>query len=576
MSADFKTCLIKDSRLGDITDQQDYAVVSGGSSVTYQQFQAVSTSASSIVFNVNIPSESVVVSREVLIKGTINFQIAISGVDAGDQAFNYGVTDSLQAFPLNKLFTTATSTINNTNVSINEQDILDLLLRFNNNRELYRYNGMTPALPDQAYQSYADGLGTINNPLSSWKDQSYDGDLMPRGAYPLNSCVLERYTTAGGSTPVDNNPVAQGDAGENWIVTASVSVTEPLFLSPYIFGEPQYNAGGFAGINTMNFVFNIDSSCKRFFSTMSNATTYSVSLVSNNPFSNMQLSYCFLSTQPSDLIPVRNVVPYMDFPRYLSLSTNSVAIPVGSSQTINSQNIQLNQLPDYFVIAVRKPMSSQTPKDSASFLPINTISINLNNTSGLLSSAKAEELWRISVNNNSTQSWEEFSGKAYFSDSDTGCGSVVATTGSILVLSPPKDLSLPDFLSSGSIGQFNFQFSIDVTNNTADALQPEIVILCVNSGVFVTQMGSSNIYTGILTKQSVLDTKSQHQVSPVNTAVYSRMVGGKLGHLGMSMVKRMKLGKSAGASSGGAMSAGSMSAGASSSGARSRISKFCA
>ena len=576
MSADFKTCLIKDSRLGDITDQQDYAVVSGGSSVTYQQFQAVSTSTSSIVFNVNIPSESVVVSREVLIKGTINFQIAISGVDAGDQAFNYGVTDSLQAFPLNKLFTTATSTINNTNVSINEQDILDLLLRFNNNRELYRYNGMTPALPDQAYQQYADGLGTINNPLSSWKDQSYDGDLMPRGAYPLNSCLLERYTTAGGNVPVDNNPVAQGDAGERWIVTASVSVTEPLFLSPYIFGEPQYNAGGFAGINTMNFVFNIDSSCKRFFSTMSNATTYSVSLVSNNPFSNMQLSYCFLSTQPSDLIPVRNVVPYMDFPRYLSLSTNSVAIPSGSTQTINSQNIQLNQLPDYFVIAVRKPMSSQTPKDSASWLPINTISINLNNTSGLLSSAKAEELWRISVNNNSTQSWEEFSGKAYFSDSDSGCGTTIATTGSMLVLSPPKDLSLPDYLSSGSIGQFNFQFSVDVTNNTPDALQPEIVILCVNSGVFVTQMGSSNIYTGILTKQSVLDTKSQHQVSPVNTAVYSRMVGGKLGHLGMSMVKRMKLGKSAGASSGGAMSAGAMSAGASSSGARSRISKFCA
>jgi len=99
MSADFKTCLIKDSRLGDITDQQDYAVVSGGSSVTYQQFQAVSTSTSSIVFNVNIPSESVVVSREVLIKGTINFQIAISGVDAGDQAFNYGNACKLSVTP---------------------------------------------------------------------------------------------------------------------------------------------------------------------------------------------------------------------------------------------------------------------------------------------------------------------------------------------------------------------------------------------------------------------------------------------------------------------------------------------
>ena len=47
MSDDFKTLLIKDSRLADITDQLDYAVVSGASSTTYQQFQAVSQSASS-------------------------------------------------------------------------------------------------------------------------------------------------------------------------------------------------------------------------------------------------------------------------------------------------------------------------------------------------------------------------------------------------------------------------------------------------------------------------------------------------------------------------------------------------
>lgn len=572
MSADFKTQLIKDSRL-DVVDQLDFGVISGASSNTYQQFQAVSTSTSSIVFNVNVPSESVIVNREILIQSTINFNIAISGAQTGDTVFNYGLSDSLQSFPLNKLFTTATSSINNTNVSINEQDVIDMLLRFSEPEDLYRYSGMTPVLPDNAYQQFSTGLLCNNNVLASFKDQTHFG-IAPRGAFPLASCVLQRYTTAGGIVPVDQSPVATGVAGEHWVVTASVKVTEPLFLSPFLFGNSEYNAGGFAGINTMNFVFNVDSTCKRFFSTMSSATSYSVSLDSNTPFQDCKLLFNFLSTQPSDLIPVRNVVPFSDYPRYLSLSTNGSAIAPQGTSTINSQNIQLNQMPDYFVIAVRKPMSSQTVKDSASFLPINSVSINLNNTSGLLSSCVAEDLWKISKNNSSSQTWSEFSGSAYFNNSATGCGSKVSTIGGMLVLSPSKDLSLPDYISSGSIGQYNFQFSINVTNNTPSSLTPEIVIMCVNSGIFVTQMGSSNTYSGLLTKQSVLDTKTSRS-TPAYTAEHSRMVGGKLGHLGMSAVRRMKMGqKSSGMHemAGSAMSAGSTSAGA----RGSRISKFCA
>ena len=122
-SADFKTVLIKDSRL-DISDSQTYAVVSGPANNTYQQFGVVSSSSSSIVFNVSIPSESIVVNREVLISSDLTFTIEISDVPAGDQAFNLGVTDSMGVFPLNSLFTSLSASINNTNVSINLQDVL--------------------------------------------------------------------------------------------------------------------------------------------------------------------------------------------------------------------------------------------------------------------------------------------------------------------------------------------------------------------------------------------------------------------------------------------------------------------
>jgi len=576
MSADFKTVLVKDARIGDITDQLSYAVVSGASSNTYQQFSAVSTSSSSMSFNVQIPSENIVVSREVLIQTDIAFTINITGVTAGDTAFNYGDTDAFQAFPLNSLFTTASSQINNTNVSVNLQDVLPSILRLNNNRELYKYNGMTPVLPDQAYKSFADGVGGSNNPLGDWSDQSYDGDLYPRGAFPATFVLLHNITAGGtDASPVSTNVL------DTFVITGSVTVTEPLLgLSPFVYGDAAYNKQGMVGINAMSFVFNIDSSCKRFFSTAS-PFTYSVTLgtaAQANPFTNTRLLLNFLSTQPTDMITARNIVPYMDLPRYLSLQSSTGPLTNGSSATLNSQNIQINQLPDYFIISVRKPMNTQTVKDSSTFLKINSISVNLNNTSGLLSSATAQDLWRISVNNHSTQSWAEFSSFTNNADNATGVGSQITTTGSLLVLSPAYDLSLPDFLSSGSIGQYNFQFSINVTNNNGSTITPEICIICVNSGIFTTVAGSSNIYTGILTKQMVLDSKTNDEsVDPVSSVQYNRMVGGSMvNRIATAAAKmpfvrefadKLKRMTGMGVHSGGGVSSGGM--------AQSKLSKLC-
>ena len=549
MSADFRTCLIRDSKLG-ITDNLVYAVKSGASNFTLQQYQAITATASNMVFNCQIPSESIVINREILIESTLSINLRIDGVPNNSTAFSYGSTDAFQAFPLAKLMTTLTATINNCNVSVNLQDVIDPLLRLNDSRELYRFNSMTPTLPDQAYRSYAQGVGATNNPLANYSTGSYDVDQVPRGAFPASVRVY-RYTNAGGVDPVDNSTLSTGVAGEYWVVCITAKVTEPLFLSPIIFGDPCYNMQGFSGVNTMNFVANIDSTCKRCFST-ANTWNYAISLgcpaitgagaVPAVPaFVGTRLLFNFLSTQPSDLIPVRNVLPYQEFPRYLSLSTNNPAIVNGASATISSQNIQLNQIPDYFMVFARVPMSAQTIKNSASFLPINQISCNFNNASGLLASATTQDLWRISIANGSTQSWLEFSGLAQGVSlvANTGIGSSVATTGSLLIISPAMNLSLADYLSSGSIGQYLFQFNITVTNNTGANLQPEIVVVCVNSGVFTTVSGSSNIYTGVLTKQMVLDAKDRRSVAPVEEAVYRRMVGGKMSHGAMSAIHRM-------------------------------------
>lgn len=542
----FKTVLVRDSVIGDITDDIDYAVRSGASQATYQQFPTTSASNSALIFNIQVPSENVIIGRDVLINTGLSVTIsagsttdATKQVPVGETAWAYGATDAFQAMPLNSLFSTATAQINNTTVSINTQDVLPALMRMNNSRELYRYNSMTPVLPDQAYGRFVDAVGANNNPLADYANASYDIDQVPRGAFPVSYTVVHTIT-AGGT----DDSLVSTNVNDTWKIVVSAVICEPIVLSPFIFGDPEFNCQGFLGINNMTFTFNIDSTCKRLWSTANPYITgVALGSVGNpNGFnyqqgaegglqlqtapSSPQMLFKFLSSQPSDLIATKNIIPYMDFPRYLTSSSNATPVASNATALLTSSNVQINQIPDLFIINIRKPMSTQTVQDANAFFKINSISMNLNNQSGLLSSATAYDLWRISVRNGSTQSWAEFSGQAY-----VGADSK-ATTGSLLILNPAYDLSLPDFITTGSLGNYNVQFQVNVTNQFGVSITPEIVTITVNSGIFTTQQGVSSIYTGILTKEMVLDAKSKQQASAVMSSEVSRKVGGSMFNLG--------------------------------------------
>jgi hypothetical protein len=582
--SDFKSVLVRDSVIGDITSDIDFAVKSGASQTTYQRFPATSASNSSLIFSVQVPSENVVIGRDVLINTGLSFTMtagnsagagSVGAVPVGSKAFDYGLTDALQAFPLASLMTTATCSINNTTVSVNLQDVLPSLLRLNNSRELYRFNSSTPSLPDQAYARYNQGVGANNNPLAGYTNASYDIDQVPRGSHPA-AITITRTDGAGGGT--DNSPVAVND-NDTWVIEFSTVVAEPLFLSPFIFGDPEFNQQGLLGINNMNFTFNIDATCKRLFSTSNsyirtislgtaanpNGFTAGGAIFTQNIPSNPSLLFKFLSTQPSDLIETKNVVPYMDFPRYLTSSANTTSIAAQGSATLTSSNLQINQIPDLFIINVRKPMNSQFIDDASAFMTINNVSINLNNQSGLLSSASAYDLWRMSVKNGSTQSWAEFGGLAQLSSATNGVGTGVNTTGSLLIIDPAYDLSLPDYISSGSLGNYNFQFQVGVTNTIeaggGAAITPEICVIAVNSGIMTTQQGVSAIYTGILTKEMVLNAKSRQQASAMKSAEIKRMVGGNMLNMPLHGIVRAACKRFGGVSSGGVPSGGATSGG---------------
>jgi hypothetical protein len=539
MSQDFVKVLVKDSRL-DCTDAVSYAVHKGGQNMTAAQFQAISATPSSITFNIQVPSEQTIIDRRVMWRSTVLLALDIIA-PAGVNPINLAVADALAAFPLHQLTSVMTATINNNSVSLNVRDVLPALLRFHDRRELARYNGMTPTMFD-LLANYADGVGANLNSLGSWANAA-DNDLLARGAFQLDgiSCGPSGLTSL--PPPLLPTP-AQIAAGWNFnnansTIYIQFTVSEPLLLSPFIWADPQSNNQGFYGVQNMNFVFNIGDATRVW-------RTANANLVAgNNPFnqtyikgarvqafSNTSLLFNFLTPHPSDLFPARNAVPYWEAPRFITspnkefgaynpTSTSSAAPAI---EQLTTSSLQLNQIPDKLIIQVRNPLGSSAWGQPDAFLTIKGISINFNNQSGILASATTQDLYRYSVENGYNGSWQEFNGLATVADPTTGFGRKIPTSGSLLILEFGKDIQLTeDYYASGSLGNFNLQINLQVANQFPYAITPEIVIITVNSGLFVNERGTSSTYTGILTKADVLAASAQE---PYYQTSVKRMVGG--------------------------------------------------
>lgn len=386
-----------------------------------------------------------------------------------------------------------------------------MLLRFNDRRSLQRYNGTTPVAYDTV-GDYAQAVGTLQNPLGSFAN-SADNDLLPRGSF-----VLDGVSKDIGTVATSGNPLTPNYTGKFYV---QVTCAEPLMLSPFIWADPKSNNQAIYGVQNLNFVFNIGDASRVWRS--ANGTSR-ISAISVASFTKSELLFNFLTGHPSDLMAPRNCVSFYETPRYIS-SFNGANLASGASSDYQSNSLQINQCPDKLIVCMRKSLGSQRWGDADAFMTINRINIQFNNMSGILSSATIQDLYRFGVENGSNQSFQEFIGKVSIPDPVTGAGRVLPTTGSLLVLDFGKDIQLSeDFYASGSLGNFNLQVRMNVTNNlSAQVDDLELVLITMNSGVFCCERGTSSTYTGILTKQDVLDASAQQ---PYFKSDAERIVGG--------------------------------------------------
>ena len=577
---DYKLVNIVDSKLEDISSEITMPVVSGAKDNTFQNFLASTQTPTTVQITVSVPIVDIGMDREMLITSKMKLKVLFQGGKTAGYwkpdvtLFQYGYTNALSAFPFNALTTTKQAQINNTAVTVQSNDVMPALLKLMNYEELSKYNSLCPSLIDSFYQDYRDGIGSNNNVLGNYSNGGYSKEFQPRGVFPVKITDLSGNELPSYTIKADNhgtNPYGDG-------IFIEFVTTEPiLFLSPFISGNSN-NKAAFMGINKMNLTFQMNANGSYAMSNALYATNGSnteSATISNVQLVNLTDTYalCNFLSIPANLaskIPIKNVLNYNQYQAFKS--ANLAVIKTGMETRNGTGSQTLNQIPSKLLIYVID--ESHTSYDSNYFLVIKSISVNFANKSGLLEGATQQQLFNMSMNNGLQMTYYEFSGESMSNNTD---GEVVnvPTIGSIIVIDPAKDLGLSDQFSYMSKGSFAITCDVTYYNQTKKNITPTIYMTVVDSGVFMTENGTSIYNVGLLNQEQVLDTKAQEAIT--DTHSYSQEItGGSIENVN-SIHKHLKKlfsrnsqkeaqvdtdrGESAGVMSAGAMSAGEMKKG---------------
>ena len=360
--------------------------------------------------------------------------------------------------------------------------------------------------------------------------------------------------------------------------------TEKLVLSPFVFSDIHEADTGLFGINNIQLIMNLQTDLTRLVRVKSNADptganalTRAFSAIGINTsggsggFAQTRVNTLFLTPSLDVPLPPKSVVPYMEFPRYITTSSTSLA--QGTTATINSQTITLPQIPDLFIIYAKPTYYTTDLTATGTVDPLqadwyfppasqmdgvnNPLTVNFDNFSGLLSSTSAEQLYEMSVHNGLDMSYAQWLGvghSAYANrlsttvasavipssqasvgqgDSDFGQTSGVGgygrvpLTGGFLVLKPGKDITLQTGQAPSLVGNFTFQFNLTIKNNTAlTCSSVSLYVITVNSGFFESIRGSSRIIKGVLSEQDIISAPT----APTGTrAMLARWTGSGMG-----------------------------------------------
>jgi len=535
-----------------VQQRPSYAVEKGALSLTNGKYSAIANSIASQTYNIQVPSENVFVDRAVdwtqRVYAVISFTLS-AGSTNDRPVLIPGVNMSLAPFPSHQCVNTMSATINDSTVTINTADVLPQILRLSD-MAAARKQRTCPTQLDKLYSvpetvGYRSATNTYLLTPQSVLASAGGGYGQSAGATEDVACgswpdFRFEARTAGSDYSLavagfEGLPVAQAGGDTAYSINCSWLTTEKLVLPPFIFGDEYELSTGLFGVQNIQLTVNMTPSPARAFrfaptdvlgGTYAVAPTVTYNTTLATPFEQPLLNVQFLTPPIEVDLPAKSVVPWMEFPRYISPSfTAASGTALAPVETIvQSQTITLPSIPDLLMIYV-KPQSYTGSTYGDWVLPFSNISVNFDNFSGLLASHTQQQLYKMSWRNGVDLDWATWSGACW-----SGLGKKLATVGGPLVLRPGRDFPLQSGQAPGLVGNFTFQFTGRIVNTTGAAqANVSIYVVAVNSGFFETIKGSSRIIKGILTETDILG--ASQVAAPDSLA---RMVGsakhvGKMG-----------------------------------------------
>lgn len=501
MASEITKVSVVDSRI--LQSKPKFAVEKGPLSLTNVPYRSITASQSQMTFNIIVPSESVFIDRAVDWQSTVygSVDVTVTGANAttATPILVYGRDVALAPFPLHEMCATMSATINDTTTVVNTSDVKNTLLRLTDYKR-HRKTRTCPNMLDRYYQypnspttaTTVLGAKNANSPLQAF------GNEMAVDEKPNGSWGDFQWTNASGVFSATTTVAVAGVTGaaasyslvNGQPTTTSANVvgdvfrlyfrfksTERLLISPFIFADDNEISTGLFGIQNIQLLMNFQNPAgagrllrvaKAGSGFLAGAGGTSWGVVSNCQFQNVNSGSCFANpvvnvqylTPSLDVpLPAKNIIPYMDYPRYISqqnvgtvtatvFANNVVSAPVG--QSVQSQTITLPAIPDLLAIYV-KPNSYTTTVGGATpdptqgdwVLPITGISVNFDNYAGLLSSHSQEQLYRMCVRNGLEMDFDQWRGYAQDGSAGVGGGpNIVPLSGGPLLLKPGRDIVL--------------------------------------------------------------------------------------------------------------------------------------
>lgn len=480
-----------------VGNERQFAILKGGSQITYKPVTSTSYSQSSITFSAPPPNNKSLVCSNIYIQ--MSFLINFTGTTTSGNLLHLGTFDGPASFPICKATQNLQLQLNNTVVTINYSDVYPMLFRYEQSLDLGRDDLTgTPDMLDE-FVNLGDwvNFGSGRNPLAFYGENSA---RMTRGGFEMQ--VLSNTPTS---------------------AQVRYTVTEPLFVPGILNWNDQKLTSSLTNLITNDITFNMNNNPSNLWSHVppsdGGPSTLTDIQVTYNDNIAPKLLFCYISSDYLQVVPPTISYPYSAIDRY---PTTVGSITAGSSFNVVSNNIQLKSVPKCMYVFCRESNSALSEISTDSFAFLQNININWNNRDGLLGGATTHDLWHLSRKNGLNMSfpqWSNYLGSplCVMFDEDLGTGSNMLEV-------------------SGVSGTYQLQMSANFKNISNRTINYTFYVVVISDGTLTISDNVAILSTSVVSKDDVF--KANNETVYEDYGFYREMSGrGFLQNIGQVLKK---------------------------------------